>query len=79
MTKCILNCEYTCAYSKSVVIFQGFGDNKAKSSPQPQEVKTIDGIFIHKVACGFGHTLLLARNDTEEEKSKIEELPEYQP
>eukprot|EP00058_Branchiostoma_floridae_P028484 XP_002613975.1 hypothetical protein BRAFLDRAFT_67459 [Branchiostoma floridae] len=57
----------------------GYGENKAKSSTIPKEVKTLDGIYIHKVSCGYGHTIFIARNDSEEDKAKIKALPEYNP
>jgi len=42
-------------------------------------VKPLDGIYVHRVAAGWGHTLLLARNDTDDERAKIDDLPEYVP
>ena len=62
-----------------LLYFQGFGDNKPKSSTTPQEAKPFDGIYIHHVAGGFGHALFIARADTEEEKKNIDALPEYNP
>lgn len=38
----------------------GYGEGKSKSSTTPTEVKTLEGVHIIKVACGFGHTLLIA-------------------
>ncbi|GAB1602255.1 protein RCC2-like [Argonauta hians] len=57
----------------------GYGSNKPHSSTVPQEVKTLDGIYIHSVACGYGHTLFLARADTEANREKIERLPIFKP
>lgn len=57
----------------------GYGENKMKSSTVAQEVKLLDGIHIHDVACGYGHTMLIARADTEEEKEKIKKLPLFSP
>ncbi|XP_019637829.1 PREDICTED: protein RCC2 homolog [Branchiostoma belcheri] len=57
----------------------GYGENKAKSSTIPKEVKTLDGVYIHRVSCGYGHTIFIARNDSEEDKAKIKALPEYNP
>ena len=56
---------------------QGYGDNKPKSSTVPQEVKPMTGVYVHRVACGYGHALMIARNDTDEEKERIEQLPSY--
>lgn len=57
----------------------GYGDEKIKSSSYAQEIKPLAGIYIHSVACGYGHTLMIARNDTEEEKAKIEQLDVFTP
>lgn len=53
----------------------GYGENKAKSSTTPQEVKLLDGIFVRKLSCGFGHTLMIARDSSQAERDKIEKLP----
>ena len=58
---------------------QGYGDNKMKSSTIAQEVKPLEGIYVHKVACGYAHTLMIARNDTDEEKEKLQKLPLFSP
>lgn len=56
----------------------GLGDN-LKSSPQPIEVKKLKGIYIEQVSCGLGHTVMIARDGTDEEKNKIRNLPVYTP
>lgn len=63
----------------SFIFIQGYGENKPKSSTTPQEVKPLDGIHTYSVAMGHGHTLYVARDETEEDKKKIEKLPEYTP
>ena len=55
----------------------GYGENKAKSSTIPQEVKLLKGIYVKKVYCGFGHTLMVARDETPEEVQLIEKLPQW--
>ena len=55
----------------------GYGENKAKSSTIPQEMKLLDGIHVEKVTCGYGHTLLLAREETSQDKERIERLPKW--
>lgn len=60
-------------------LLQGYGETKPKSSTTPQEVRPLDGIHIYSIAMGHGHTLLIARDDTEEDKKKLEQLPEYTP
>ncbi|XP_041378460.1 protein RCC2-like [Gigantopelta aegis] len=57
----------------------GYGENKPHSSTVPQEVKPLSGIYIQSISCGFAHTLLIARNDTEAEQEKINELPVFNP
>jgi alpha-tubulin suppressor-like RCC1 family protein len=57
----------------------GYGEHQGKSSTTPKEVKTAIGICIQRIACGFGHSLLLARSDTEEDKAALEKLPVYTP
>jgi len=34
-------------------------------------------IYIHRVACGYGHALMIARVDTDEERERVERLPSY--
>jgi len=58
---------------------QGYGANNVKSSTTPLEVKPLDGIYIHRVATGWGHTLLLARTDTDEDLARLDDLPDYVP
>ena len=55
----------------------GYGENKAKSSTIPQEMKLLDGIYIRTVACGFGHTLMIARDETQAEMDLIAKLPSW--
>ncbi|XP_003962937.1 protein RCC2 homolog [Takifugu rubripes] len=57
----------------------GYGDNKPKSSTTAQEVKTLDGVYVEKVMMGYSHSLVIARQDTEQEKERLKKLPEYNP
>ncbi|XP_073794335.1 protein RCC2 homolog isoform X2 [Danio rerio] len=57
----------------------GYGDNKPKSSTTAQEVKTLDGVYSEQVVMGYSHSLVIARQDTEQEKEKLKKLPEYNP
>ncbi|XP_021016916.1 protein RCC2 [Mus caroli] len=57
----------------------GYGDHKPKSSTAAQEVKTLDGIFSEQVAMGYSHSLVIARDESEAEKEKLQRLPEYTP
>lgn len=54
-----------------------YGD--LKSSTAAREVKTLDDIFSEKVALGYSHSLVIARDESETEKEKIKKLPEYNP
>ncbi|KAK7861893.1 hypothetical protein R5R35_010793 [Gryllus longicercus] len=56
----------------------GFGEIR-KSSTTPMEVKSLDGIYIHQVACGMGHSLLIARDQSDQDKSKLQKLAVYTP
>ncbi|CAH1774062.1 unnamed protein product [Owenia fusiformis] len=56
-----------------------YGENKPKSSTQAQEVKSINTTYILQVACGYGHTLLLARADSEEDTKCLEKIPIFTP
>ena len=55
----------------------GYGENKAKSSTIPQEVKLLDGIHIRSISCGYGHSLALAQDKTQAERDRIEKLPKW--
>ncbi|KAJ8370957.1 hypothetical protein SKAU_G00109850 [Synaphobranchus kaupii] len=57
----------------------GYGDNKPKSSTTAQEVKTLDGIYSEQVVMGYAHSLIIARQETEQEQEKLKKLPEYNP
>jgi hypothetical protein len=58
--------------------FQGFGELH-KSSTTPMEVKALEGIYIQQVSCGLGHTLIIARDQSEQDKAKLMKLPEFTP
>ncbi|XP_031554442.1 protein RCC2-like [Actinia tenebrosa] len=59
----------------------GYGLKKGgfKSSTNPKIVEPLDGIYIHTVTCGLGHTLFIARDDSPEDKEDIKKLPVYEP
>jgi hypothetical protein len=48
-----------------------------KSSTVPMEVKALEGLYITAVTCGLSHTLMVCRDESEEEKTKIEKLQSY--
>lgn len=52
---------------------------KPKSSTVAQEVKTVSNVYIHSVACGYGHTLMIAKNDTEDEKDAVNKIDVFTP
>lgn len=60
---------------------QGYGLKKggSKSSTNPKIVEPLEGIYIHTVTCGLGHTLFIARDDSSEDKENIKKLPVYEP
>jgi len=55
----------------------GYGESKSKSSTTPQEVKLLAGVHVKKVSCGYGHTLMIARDDNPEDEEKINKLPKW--
>ena len=59
---------------------QGYGLRKGgqKSSTNPKIVEPLEGIYIHEVTCGYGHTLLIAR-DEEQDKVNLDKIPVYDP
>lgn len=84
-----IGCGTTCtvvAADNSVISFGpspafgelGHGEHR-KSSTTPMEIKALEGIYVEQVACGMHHTLFLARSESNEEKEKIADLPEYKP
>lgn len=50
-----------------------------KSTTTPLEVKRLEGIYIEHISCGMSHTLMIARDETDEEKERIAALPSYNP
>lgn len=48
-----------------------------KSSSKPKECKPMDDHYVMSVACGMNCSLFLVKNDTQEEKDKVEEVPVY--
>lgn len=55
----------------------GYGENKAKSSTVPQEMKLLDGIYVKSVSCGFGHTLMIGRDESPADRDLIAKLPHW--
>ena len=53
----------------------GYGETKAKSSTTPQEVKLLEGIYTQRVTCGYAHTMIMARDESDAEKEAIDKLP----
>jgi len=53
----------------------GYGKGEPKSSSKPKFVSTLDSCLVTDVACGMGHTLLLIRNDDNEDKAAIKKVP----
>ncbi|XP_035707042.1 protein RCC2 homolog [Folsomia candida] len=52
-----------------------YGDGQNKSSTVPKEAKPLEGIQILDIACGFGHSLLIAKDLTPEDRERIAKLP----
>ena len=69
---------YIIPASLCLLSLQGFGELH-KSSTTPMEVKALEGIYILQVSCGLGHTLLIAKDQSEQDKAKLMKLPEFMP
>ncbi|KYB27340.1 Protein RCC2 homolog-like Protein [Tribolium castaneum] len=50
-----------------------------KSSTTPKEVTKLTGVKVLGLSMGFGHTLLIAQNETPEEKTKLETFDVFEP
>ncbi|RZF41072.1 hypothetical protein LSTR_LSTR002704 [Laodelphax striatellus] len=48
-----------------------------KSTPNALEVRALEGIYVESVSCGMHHTLMIAKDESDAEKEKINLLPEY--
>ena len=48
-----------------------------KSSTTPIEVKALEGLYITAISCGISHTMMICRDESTEEKEKIEKLEVY--
>ena len=49
------------------------GENK-KSSAQPVEITKLGDAYIHALGSGISHTVMIARNDTDEDKKALEKF-----
>ncbi|XP_044267022.1 protein RCC2 homolog [Tribolium madens] len=50
-----------------------------KSSSTPKEVTKLTGVKVLGLSMGFGHTLLIAQNETPEEQTKLETFDVFEP
>lgn len=57
----------------------GYGEGGIKSSTVPKEVKPLEKVYVHHVSCGYSHSMMIARVDTEEEREAVAKLPEFTP
>lgn len=57
----------------------GYGEHQGKSSTTPKEMKPMANMYVHRIACGYGHTLMLVRRDTEEDRQALDKMPVYMP
>lgn len=56
----------------------GFGE-LTKSSTIPKEVSKLAGVKVLSLSMGMSHTLLIAQEDTPEQKEKLEAFELYEP
>ncbi len=52
----------------------GFGANNPKSSSKPKFVEKLDKCLVTDVACGYGHTLFLIRDEDDEDASALKKV-----
>ncbi|KAJ8021735.1 Protein RCC2 [Holothuria leucospilota] len=57
----------------------GYGENASRSSTHAQKAKPLEGFHIYKVSCGMGHSLMIARDDREEDKVRLSHMPIFDP
>lgn len=55
----------------------GYGEGRSKSSTTPEKVRSIDGVQVTKIACGFAHTLLIAKDRGEEDQKALAKVPKW--
>jgi len=55
-----------------------YGDGQ-KSSSSPKIAEPLEGVYIHSVACGMGHSLFISRIDEDGDRERIGRLPVYEP
>ncbi|EED88090.1 rcc1-repeat-containing protein, partial [Thalassiosira pseudonana CCMP1335] len=53
----------------------GYGKGEQKSSAKPKFVNGLDSCLVTDLACGFGHTLFLIRNDDQEDAKALKKVP----
>ena len=52
----------------------GYGKGQQKSSAKPKFVNCLDKCLVTEIACGYGHTLFLIRDEDEEDKSALKKI-----
>jgi len=52
----------------------GYGANNPKSSSKPKFVEKLDKCLVTDVACGYGHTLFLIRDEDEEDRAEYKKV-----
>jgi len=55
----------------------GFGDKM--SSAQPAFVSALDGCRVHDLQCGQGNTLIIIKDEDQDDKNAIKKIPEVNP
>ncbi len=56
----------------------GYGREGGKSSAAPKFVETLDGVVVKDVACGYGHTLLVLKEEDKKDQDNIKKMPAYE-
>ncbi|XP_071496577.1 protein RCC2 homolog, partial [Diadema antillarum] len=54
-----------------------YGEADSKSSTVPKKARPLENVYIHHLTCGMGHSLFIARDDTEEDKEILNKIPVF--
>lgn len=60
------------------MLLKGLGEF-SKSSSVPKEVNKLDGVKVLQLSMGYSHTMIIAEDQTQEQKDKLETLPVFEP
>ncbi|XP_041479939.1 protein RCC2 homolog [Lytechinus variegatus] len=56
-----------------------YGEGDPRSSTTAKRSRPLENIYIHHLTCGSGHSLFIARDETETDKEELAKLPVFTP